>query len=73
VTDHAAWSPRDSSGEVVFKDRLWLLGDGTRWRVRARATVWSSRDGHEWTRVTAEAPWLHGDLSVSLVFKDRCG
>ena len=26
VTDKAGWQPRDSSGEVVYKDRLWLLG-----------------------------------------------
>ena len=24
VTDKAGWQPRDSSGEVVFKDRLWI-------------------------------------------------
>jgi peptidoglycan/xylan/chitin deacetylase (PgdA/CDA1 family) len=26
VIDRAGWQPRDSSGEVVFQDRLWLLG-----------------------------------------------
>jgi len=25
-TAAAAWRPRDSSGEVVFQDRLWILG-----------------------------------------------
>ena len=26
VTDNAGWQPRDSQGEVVFKDELWILG-----------------------------------------------
>ena len=26
VTDRAGWQARDSSGEVVYKDQLWLLG-----------------------------------------------
>ena len=26
VTDRAGWQPRDSSGEVVYNNRLWLLG-----------------------------------------------
>ena len=26
VTERAGWQARDSSGEVVYKGRLWLLG-----------------------------------------------
>ena len=26
VTEAADWQPRDSSGEVVYKNRLWILG-----------------------------------------------
>ena len=26
VTDRAGWQPRDSGGEVVYNDRLWVLG-----------------------------------------------
>lgn len=71
VTDHAAWSPRDSGGEVVFKDRMWLLGGWNAMEGPGPRDIWNSRDGLQWTRVMAEAPWVHGDLPVSLVFKDR--
>ena len=26
VTDSAGWRPRDSQGEVVYKNQLWILG-----------------------------------------------
>lgn len=26
VTDHAGWQARDSQGELVFQDRMWILG-----------------------------------------------
>src|SRR3954454_14349083 len=26
VTEEAGWQARDSSGELVYKDRLWILG-----------------------------------------------
>ena len=26
VTEKAGWQPRDSQGEVVFNDKLWLMG-----------------------------------------------
>ena len=32
VTDKAGWQPRDSQGELVYKDQLWLFG------ILARAT-----------------------------------
>ena len=26
VTDHASWPARDSQGEFVFQDRIWVAG-----------------------------------------------
>jgi hypothetical protein len=71
VTDRAGWQPRDSSGEVVFKDRLWLLGGWFNSFSAPPRDVWSSADGKTWKQVTKQAPWKHGDLPMTLVFKDR--
>ena len=71
VTREAGWSARDSQGELVYKNRLWLFGG---WRNSFEAPprdVWSSADGKTWKQVTARAPWIHSDLSMSLTFKDR--
>lgn len=66
------WSPRDSSGELVFKDRMWLLGGWPdRSDIPSLRDVWNSSDGRHWTLVTAEAPWFHGDLPMTLAFKNR--
>src|SRR5262249_44791444 len=71
VTDKAAWRPRDSSGEVVFKDQLWLLGGWFDSFMAPPRDVWSSPDGKTWKLVRKEAPWKHSDLPMTLVFKDR--
>ena len=71
VTDKAGWQPRDSSGEVVFQDRLWILGGWFDSFSAPPRDVWSSADGKDWKLITKEAPWKHSDLPMTLVFKDR--
>jgi hypothetical protein len=71
VTDSAAWQPRDSQGEVVYKDRLWILGGWFDSFKEAPRDVWNSKDGKNWTRVTTQAPWTHADLPMTLSHGDR--
>jgi hypothetical protein len=71
VTDRAGWKPRDSSGEVVFKGRMWILGGWFDSFSAPPRDVWSSADGKSWDLVTKEAPWKHSDLPMTVVFKDR--
>ncbi len=61
------WSPRGMiGGNVVFKDRMWILGGGIYetantedekgdWQVLN--DVWSSEDGVTWHRHLEKAPW----------------
>lgn len=70
-TAGAAWQPRDSQGELVFKDRLWIFGGWFQSFEAPPRDVWSSPDGKDWRRVTANAPWLHSDLPMSLPFNNR--
>src|ERR1041385_2841089 len=69
VTDNAGWQPRDSQGEVVYKDRLWIFGGWFDSFKAAPRDVWSSTDGKTWTLATDSAPWKHSDLAMSVVFK----
>src|SRR4051794_35954553 len=71
ITDKAGWQPRDSQGELVFKDRRWIFGG---WFDSSHAPprdVWSSPDGKNWKLVTKEAPWKHSDLPMTLVHDDK--
>jgi hypothetical protein len=71
VTDRAGWQPRDSQGEAVYQNRLWLLGG---WYDSFKPTprdVWSSPDGEHWTLVQKTAPWKHGDLPMTLAFDGK--
>lgn len=67
----AAWQPRDSQGEAVFRDKLWILGGWFNSFEAPPRDVWNSPDGKSWNRVTSSAPWLHSDLPMSIAFKNR--
>lgn len=71
VTDQAGWQPRDSQGEVVYHDRLWIFGGWFNSYEAPPRDVWSSADGKTWKLVQQAAPWRHSDLSMSIVFGDR--
>ncbi len=71
VTADAGWKPRDSSGEVAFRDRIWIFGGWYDSYSAPPRDVWSSADGKTWELVTAEAPWKYSDLAMTTVFKDR--
>jgi hypothetical protein len=71
VTERAGWQARDSSGEVVYKGRLWLLGGWFDSFSAPPRDVWSSPDGATWTLATKEAPWKASDLPMSVVFDGR--
>src|SRR5690349_15484447 len=71
VADRAGWQARDSAGEVVFRDRLWLLGGWFDSYSAPPRDVWSSPDGKTWDLVTREAPWKSSDLPMTAVFHDR--
>jgi hypothetical protein len=71
VTERAQWQPRDSSGEVVFKDRLWILGGWFDSFSAPPRDVWSSADGKTWDLITRDAPWRHSDLPMTVAFDNR--
>ena len=71
VTEAAGWQPRDSAGELAYRDRLWILGGWFQSYEAPPRDVWSSPDGKTWTRVIEAAPWIHSDLPMTLVFHDK--
>lgn len=71
VSDAAPWRPRDSQGELVFRDRMWIFGGWFNSFEAPPRDVWCSSDGRTWECVTAQAPWRHGDLPMTVVFDNR--
>lgn len=70
-TDSAQWQARDSQGEVVFGNRMWIFGGWFQSFEAPPRDVWSSADGRTWTLVNKAAPWLHSDLPMSITFRNR--
>lgn len=71
VADRAGWQPRDSQGEVVFDDRLWIFGGWFNSYASPPRDVWNSPDGKTWNLVEKEAPWKHSDLPMTIVFDKK--
>ncbi|WP_298868057.1 GDSL-type esterase/lipase family protein [uncultured Gimesia sp.] len=71
VTEKAGWQARDSQGELVYKDKLWIFGGWFSSYAAPPRDVWSSADGKSWNLVTKKAPWIHSDLPMSVVFNDK--
>jgi len=71
VTERAPWQPRDSQGEVAYKDRLWIFGGWYDSFSSPPRDVWSSPDGKNWKRVQKSAAWKHSDLAMSVVFDGK--
>ena len=71
INRNAAWQPRDSQGEFVFQDQLWILGGWFSPHTPNPRDVWKSPDGICWTRTVEVAPWEHSDLSAAMVFEGR--
>ena len=71
VTPRAAWQARDSAGELVHRDRLWLIGGWFDSFSSPPRNVWSSPDGATWTLATKDAPWRSSDLPMCLGFDGR--
>jgi hypothetical protein len=68
VTSSAPWPARDSAGELVFRDRMWLLGG---YIPATTNDVWNSADGLAWTR-GGDVPTTAGiDIPVAFVLNDR--
>jgi len=70
-TENTAWQARDSQGELVHKNRLWILGGWFNSKEAPPRDVWSSVNGKDWTLVTPSAPWKHSDLPMSITFKGK--
>ena len=58
-TSSAAWKARDSQGELVFNNKLWIFGGWFNSYEAPPRDVWSSEDGKDWKLVTEKAPWIH--------------
>ena len=71
VTRQADWRARDSQGEFVHDDHLWILGGWFSPTTTGPRDVWKSPDGARWTCVVDEAPWEYGDLPATLSYGGR--
>jgi hypothetical protein len=68
IASDIACGARDSAGELVYNDQIWILGGYTPTRMN---DVWSSYDGKTWELISASAPWAGRNLAISIVFDDK--
>jgi len=68
VLEAAPWTPRDSAGELVFNNHLWLFGGYTPELVN---DVWRSADGIAWEKVGTLPDPSGVNIPVSFVHDGR--
>ena len=56
VTEHAAFSPRDTAEDLVFDGKMWISNGYYHGNVLTR-DLWSSTDGVTWTLVNDKTPY----------------
>ena len=71
LTDSPGWESRDSAGEMVFNDHIWIMGGWFDSFHAPPRDVWKSKDGNRWIRTRRLAPWIHSDFPMTVVFKNR--
>jgi len=71
VTAKADWQARDSQGELVYDNTLWIFGGWFASDEAPPRDVWNSADGKHWNLVEKSAPWIHSGLSMSLSFNNK--
>lgn len=64
----APWVPRDSAGELVFRNRMWLLGGYT---PELTSDVWASSNGIDWIRAGAVPTEAGINVPVAFTLADR--
>ena len=68
VLDHAPWCPRDSAGELVYNNRMWLFGG---YIPETVSDVWSSPNGTDWTKHKDVPSKVGVDIPVTFVFNNK--
>ncbi len=77
VVQKVPWKKRRGHAMLVFQNKLWIIGGSVSSGRRDQTPteflndVWSSRDGVNWTLVTANSPWSPREASTALVFDNR--
>jgi len=68
ISETSPWTPRDSAGELVFKNRMWIFGG---YIPALTNDVWCSSDGIKWIQ-TGTIPTSKGvDLPIAFIFNNR--
>ena len=68
VTEHAAFSPRDTAEDAVFQGKMWISNAYHNGNVLVR-DLWNSADGVTWTEVLKETPY--DGYSEMVVYQDK--
>ena len=68
LTEHAAFSPRDTADEVIFQGKMWL-SNGYYHGAKLSRDLWCTTDGQQWTLVNSSTPY--DGYSQLVAYKDR--
>ncbi|MDD4728085.1 MAG: hypothetical protein PHN55_04965 [Dysgonamonadaceae bacterium] len=74
VADDAPWLHSDLPMSLTFNDKMWMMGGWYNGRLEDRSasnSVWSSKDGCNWTLEAKQAQWSPRCAAATVTFKDK--
>jgi hypothetical protein len=71
VNNNAVWHDRDSAGDVVFDNKMWILGGWYNSSQPSLRDVWNSTDGQHWSQVANSVPYECTEHPVVLAYNNK--
>jgi len=70
VTANAPWEPRHWFAQVVYRDRIWIMGG---WNPQHQNfnDIWFTENGRDWTEVECSGIWTPRHQPSAYVFQDK--
>ena len=67
VLGHAPFEPRDSAAELVFNNKMWIIGG---YLPSLNDDVWSSSNGTDWEKVGSVGAKSGVNIPIQFVFQN---
>ncbi len=71
VTKSAPWHPRIWFSNLVYRDRMWVIGGWSDQPSKNWNDVWTSTDGKNWTELAAANVWSPRHETSAYVHQDK--
>ena len=56
---------------IVFKNKIWIMGDWSKDPLKNWSDVWYTKDGKEWKKLESKVCWSDSHAESAFVFNNK--